>query len=73
MESFKKTLAALFKWERFYEDTIFTLKKCMAEQELSDIVRSSTSDSAVPVTPLLFFTPKNARVKEAAMMEDQEE
>lgn len=73
MKSFKKTLTALFKRRDFMNNSIFTLKKFKAEQELSDVIRSSTSDSAVTLTPLLFFTPKNARVKEAAMMEDQEE
>ncbi|RCH80029.1 hypothetical protein CU098_003805, partial [Rhizopus stolonifer] len=48
LESFKKTVRVLFKWKDFLGETIYTLKKCMVDQQLSGVVRSSTPDSDIP-------------------------
>ncbi|KAG1451944.1 hypothetical protein G6F56_007952 [Rhizopus delemar] len=73
LESFKKTVRVLFKWKDFLGETIYTLKKCMVDQQLSGVVRSSTPDSDIPVTPSVFFTLKSNRIKEVSFTERQEE
>lgn len=73
LESFKNTVEVLFKWKDLLGETIYTLKKCMVEQQLSGVVRPSTPDSNIPATPSVFFTPKSNRIKEATFTEEQEE
>lgn len=73
LESFKKTVGVLFKWKDFLRETVYTLKACMVDQQLSGVIRSSTPDSNIPATPSVFFTPKSNRIKEATFAEEQEE